>query len=151
MRKDRMRPPRKVKLGTFMGKLARKLGLAEALGMHRIYQRHVYNAKRLYRGDRALWGVGRCMMREMNSKRWSLAAVACGTFMATLDSSIVNIGLPTLTKELGTDLYRIKWVVIIYLLVVTCVPGVSGVGCSTHSPRRGDKREVACTGPGAGR
>ncbi len=41
--------------------------------------------------------------------------------MATLDSSIVNIALPTLTKELGADLYQIKWVVMIYLLVVTCL------------------------------
>ncbi len=56
----------------------------------------------------------------MHKKWWVLASVACGTFMATLDSSIVNIGLPTLTKVLGTDLYRIKWVVVIYLLVITC-------------------------------
>jgi EmrB/QacA subfamily drug resistance transporter len=41
--------------------------------------------------------------------------------MATLDSSIVNIALPTLTKDLAADLYQIKWVVIIYLLVITCL------------------------------
>ncbi len=41
--------------------------------------------------------------------------------MATLDSSIVNIALPTLTKELGADLDRVKWVVIAYLLVITCL------------------------------
>jgi EmrB/QacA subfamily drug resistance transporter len=57
----------------------------------------------------------------MTQKWWVLSAVACGTFMATLDSSIVNIALPTLTKELGSDLYQIKWVVIIYLLVITCL------------------------------
>jgi len=57
----------------------------------------------------------------MPRKWWVLSAVACGTFMATLDSSIVNIALPTLTKTLDTDLYRIKWVVIIYLLVLTCL------------------------------
>src|SRR4051794_11594656 len=57
----------------------------------------------------------------MTQKWWVLASVACGTFMATLDSSIVNIALPTLTKELGPDLYRIKWVVIVYLLVITCL------------------------------
>lgn len=39
--------------------------------------------------------------------------------MATLDSSIVNIALPTLTRELGSDLSRIKWVVILYLVVIT--------------------------------
>jgi EmrB/QacA subfamily drug resistance transporter len=57
----------------------------------------------------------------MAHKWWVLSAVACGTFMATLDSSIVNIALPTLTKSLDTDLYRIKWVVIAYLLVITCL------------------------------
>src|SRR5687768_16822737 len=57
----------------------------------------------------------------MSQKWWVLTAVACGTFMATLDSSIVNIALPTLTKVLESDLYRIKWVVIIYLLIITCL------------------------------
>src|SRR5262245_7280513 len=52
---------------------------------------------------------------------WVLASVACGTFMATLDSSIVNIALPTVTKDLGTDIFRVKWVVIAYLLVITCL------------------------------
>lgn len=41
--------------------------------------------------------------------------------MATLDLSIVNIALPTLTKELSSDLARVKWVVIIYLLMITCL------------------------------
>lgn len=57
----------------------------------------------------------------MLRKWWVLASVACGTFMATLDSSIVNIALPTLTKTLVTDLYQIKWVVILYLLAITCL------------------------------
>ncbi len=57
----------------------------------------------------------------MTRKWWVLSAVACGTFMATLDSSIVNIALPTLTKELSVDLEQVKWVVVIYLLVITCL------------------------------
>jgi len=56
----------------------------------------------------------------MSKKGWVLATVACGTFMATLDSSIVNIALPTLTKVLHTDLRSIKWVIIVYLLTITC-------------------------------
>jgi EmrB/QacA subfamily drug resistance transporter len=58
---------------------------------------------------------------SMTKRWWILGAVACGTFMATLDSSIVNIALPTLTKELVSDLTRVKWVVILYLLVITCL------------------------------
>jgi EmrB/QacA subfamily drug resistance transporter len=72
----------------------------------------------------------------MFQKWWVLAAVACGTFMATLDSSIVNIALPTLTKELATDLYRIKWVVIVYLLVLTCLL----LPCGRLSDQYGRKR-----------
>lgn len=56
----------------------------------------------------------------MPKKWWVLATVACGTFMATLDSSIVNIALPTLTKALHTDLRSVKWVIVIYLLTITC-------------------------------
>jgi EmrB/QacA subfamily drug resistance transporter len=59
--------------------------------------------------------------KDSSGKWWVLASVACGTFMATLDSSIVNIALPTLTKELSAELFQIKWVVIIYLLVITCL------------------------------
>jgi EmrB/QacA subfamily drug resistance transporter len=56
----------------------------------------------------------------MSKKGWVLATVACGTFMATLDSSIVNIALPTLTKALHSDLRSIKWVIVVYLLTITC-------------------------------
>jgi EmrB/QacA subfamily drug resistance transporter len=56
-----------------------------------------------------------------HAKWWVLAAVACGTFMATLDSSIVNIALPTLSSEFNAELFQIKWVVVIYLLVITCL------------------------------
>jgi EmrB/QacA subfamily drug resistance transporter len=47
--------------------------------------------------------------------------------MATLDSSIVNIALPTLARELEFNmpadaaLQHVKWVVVIYLLVITCL------------------------------
>jgi EmrB/QacA subfamily drug resistance transporter len=41
--------------------------------------------------------------------------------MATLDSSIVNIALPSLTKAFGADLHLLKWVVVIYLLCITCL------------------------------
>ncbi|MCM0604552.1 MAG: MFS transporter [Xanthomonadaceae bacterium] len=56
----------------------------------------------------------------MAIKWWVLTAVACGTFMATLDSSIVTIALPTLTKEFSTDLVHVKWVVVSHLLTITC-------------------------------
>lgn len=47
-----------------------------------------------------------------------LLTVAFGTFMATLDSSIVNIALPTIRKELDAG-DNVEWIVLSYLLVTT--------------------------------
>ncbi len=41
--------------------------------------------------------------------------------MATLDSSIVNIALPTFTKIFSVTLVEVKWVVVVYLFLITCL------------------------------
>ncbi|MDA8441654.1 MAG: MFS transporter [Peptococcaceae bacterium] len=52
--------------------------------------------------------------------RWFiLGTVSIGTFMATLDSSIVNVALPTISTELKVDLVTIQWVVTAYLLTIS--------------------------------
>lgn len=57
--------------------------------------------------------------QEINSKRWLiLAVVLIGPFMSTLDSSIVNVALPTMAKQLGIGLGTIQWVVTCYLIVI---------------------------------
>lgn len=49
--------------------------------------------------------------------RWlALFVVSLGVFMATLDSSIVNISLPTIARHFGASLEQTEWVVMIYLL-----------------------------------
>ncbi len=54
------------------------------------------------------------------SKKWAvMTAVSLGIFLATIDSSIVNIALPTLVKELNTTFALVQWVVLGYLLTVT--------------------------------
>ncbi|MEZ0541453.1 MFS transporter [Fibrella arboris] len=47
-----------------------------------------------------------------------LATLAFGTFMATLDSSIVNIALPTIRRDLNAG-DSVEWVVLSYLLTTT--------------------------------
>ncbi|MDI3341230.1 MAG: MFS transporter [Sphaerobacter sp.] len=47
-----------------------------------------------------------------------LSAVSVGTFMATLDGSIVNISLPQIQQAFGVNLSAVEWVVIAYLLVL---------------------------------
>jgi EmrB/QacA subfamily drug resistance transporter len=55
----------------------------------------------------------------VDRRRWLvLSAVSVGTFMATLDGSIVNIALPSIGQAFGIDLATVEWVVVAYLLVV---------------------------------
>lgn len=52
--------------------------------------------------------------------KWqALMAVAVGTFMSTLDSNIVNVSLPTLSRVFSVDLTIVGWVVMAYQLTVT--------------------------------
>ena len=55
--------------------------------------------------------------------KWSvLAIVAVGVFMATLDSSIVNISLPAIASSFGVPLSGlVEWVIIAYLVVTAAV------------------------------
>ena len=55
--------------------------------------------------------------------KWTvLAIVAIGVFMATLDSSIVNISLPTIAHDFGVPLNgAIEWVIIAYLVATVAV------------------------------
>lgn len=48
-----------------------------------------------------------------------LAVIALAMFMASLDTSIVNIALPTITDAFDTDIGMVSWVVMAYLLVLT--------------------------------
>lgn len=55
-----------------------------------------------------------------------MSAVAIGIFMATLDSSIVNVALPTLVRSLDTDFPTIQWVILAYLLALATL--LLGIG-----------------------
>ena len=51
-------------------------------------------------------------------RRGLILLTAClGAFMATLDTSIVNIALPQIAREFHNTLSQISWVMLIYLLV----------------------------------
>jgi len=58
-----------------------------------------------------------------HANKWAvLAIVAVGIFMATLDTSIVNISLPTIAHYFGVALSgAIEWVIIAYLVVIAGV------------------------------
>jgi EmrB/QacA subfamily drug resistance transporter len=59
--------------------------------------------------------------------RWYvLATVSIGTFMSTLDSSIVNVALPTIAGQFHTQLSVLQWTVTAYLLAITSLLPVFG-------------------------
>jgi EmrB/QacA subfamily drug resistance transporter len=58
-------------------------------------------------------------MVDYSRKWYVMTAVAMGVFLATIDGSIVNVALPTLTEALQADFAWVQWVVLAYLLTVT--------------------------------
>jgi EmrB/QacA subfamily drug resistance transporter len=50
-------------------------------------------------------------------RRLILLLACLGAFMGTLDTSIVNIALPQISRDLNSTLVQISWVMVIYLLV----------------------------------
>ena len=58
-------------------------------------------------------------LSAISSKWLVMIGVGMGVLMATLDSSIVNISLPTFVEAFKTDFATVQWVVISYLVVIT--------------------------------
>ncbi len=66
---------------------------------------------------------------DYSRKWWVLLSVAMGIFLSTIDSSIVNIALPTLQESLNASFATVQWVVVAYLLVVTSLMlGIARLG-----------------------
>lgn len=64
---------------------------------------------------------------QENKSRWLvLASVSLGTFLSVINSSIVNVALPTMAYDFATDLNGIQWVVLAYLLAVSAVLPIMG-------------------------
>src|SRR5512136_2674271 len=56
---------------------------------------------------------------KMDRRWWVTLNVSIGIFMSTLDASVVNISLPTITQALNTHVKAVAWVVMAYLIVIT--------------------------------
>lgn len=57
---------------------------------------------------------------------WLLGNVMIGTFMAVLDSTIVNVGLPKLMASFGVGIDKIEWVLTAYMLALAVMLPTSG-------------------------
>ena len=64
------------------------------------------------------------------SRKWYvMTATGLGIFLGTIDGSIVNVALPTISKDLGTTFATVQWVVIAYLLTLaTLTLGIGRLG-----------------------
>nr|WP_238357802.1 MFS transporter [Cohnella zeiphila] len=55
-----------------------------------------------------------------------MANVSLGTFMSTLDGSIANVALPTMSQELSAPIHLIQWVLTAYLLTICATLPIMG-------------------------
>ena len=53
------------------------------------------------------------------NKWWVFVTVSCGSLMASIDVSVVNLALPALQAQYHISLAQVEWVVLSYLLVLT--------------------------------
>jgi EmrB/QacA subfamily drug resistance transporter len=65
-------------------------------------------------------------MTRTPSKPLTLAALLLAAFMINLDTTLVNVTLPSLTRELGASTSRLQWVVDAYNLVFAALLLTSG-------------------------
>ncbi|TDR76479.1 MFS transporter [Paludibacterium purpuratum] len=53
------------------------------------------------------------------SVRWALASLSLSMLMPSLDTSIANVGLPTLAQTFSASFHAVQWIVLAYLLAIT--------------------------------
>jgi EmrB/QacA subfamily drug resistance transporter len=58
---------------------------------------------------------------QYRNKWWALAAVGSGVLLSTIDGSIVNIALNTFVDVFQASLSAVEWVLLSYLLTITCL------------------------------
>jgi EmrB/QacA subfamily drug resistance transporter len=63
---------------------------------------------------------------EARRKWWTLAAVSFGLFMIMLDNTVVNVALPSIQRDLDTDLAQLQWIVTGYALSFAALMLIGG-------------------------
>ena len=59
--------------------------------------------------------------------RWVLGATVLGSGMAFLDSTVVNVALPAIGRDLDTDVAGLQWIVTGYLVTLASLILLGGV------------------------
>ena len=59
---------------------------------------------------------------EKKNNMWLILIATClFTFMSTLDASIVNIAMPSISTSLNIDMGAVEWIVSIYMITICCL------------------------------
>jgi hypothetical protein len=75
------------------------------------------------------------------SKNRLLFTACLGAFMATMDTSLVSVGLPQIASFMETSVAAVSWVMVAYLLANASLQMVVGRLADLAAPRR-------CSSPG---
>ncbi len=59
--------------------------------------------------------------RKHSTKRLTLLAMCFSLFMAGMDTTVVNLALPSIRRSLTASLSDLQWIVDSYILVVACL------------------------------
>lgn len=85
------------------------------------------NVSTIHRIRRKLRGRESLYHPKSHLYKWFvLANIMIGTFMAVLDSTIVNVGLPKIMSAFGVGLSTIQWVITAYMLAMAAMLPASG-------------------------
>ena len=57
---------------------------------------------------------------------WILANIMIGTFMAVLDSTIINVSLPKIMASFGVSVDKVEWITTAYMLIQAVMLPTSG-------------------------
>ena len=64
--------------------------------------------------------IGNVALQKRTGFYWFVVGTVCiGAFMAALDASIINVAMPTLSKNFSVGMDSVEWVSIAYLLTLT--------------------------------
>ena len=61
-----------------------------------------------------------------STKRWVLAVAVFGQFMAPFDSTVVNLAIPSIGKDLGGNIESLSWIITSYLIIVASLTLIAG-------------------------
>lgn len=59
------------------------------------------------------------LQRSRGYKWWVLGMIMLGTFMAVLDVTVVNVGIPTIMSAFHIRISSAEWVITAYMITMT--------------------------------